>query len=496
MDSEFLLRLAGEALPELSYLNGGRVPVGCRVKWFELSLERHGELMLRDVRIKLPAGTASAASFSSSPLVRGTAANLLSGKIFRTESVDRPFWRVDFDQPTRVSQVGLNIQYGPPGEATYDLCGSWEDVDGKRGTFAFVSGARFREQISNLRAAILEGRQVHVGSAALDRFLEALERQVANISGVLDSGTADFAALRAGRREALERLNELSLDADAMLQMGGLQGASLLIRALIWRGADKSYGEPAERRAAAMYLASRMLGGALAPLKMMKIFRRMLRSMTVAALEQELSELFVAFGGQRDAVPIMLRKHGMSPSWLVSHRRQAAAKTAEIIRAVEQIGFPAFINYGTLLGAVRDGQFIRHDDDVDISYLSKASNAEEVVAELKMLAARLTALGFPTKFSKTKLLHTQFPGLPVVFDIWPAFEQVPGELTMHMQALELRTVPKSAIVPLGTVELEGQRLAAPGDPQTHLRLRYGGDWLIPNPYFDLPWTKGGKVAVP
>ena len=38
----------------------------------------------------------------------------------------------------------------------------------------------------------------------------------------------------------------------------------------------------------------------------------------------------------------------------------------------DDAGVPAFVVYGTLLGAVRDQRLIKHDNDVDIAYLSPA----------------------------------------------------------------------------------------------------------------------------
>ena len=44
-------------------------------------------------------------------------------------------------------------------------------------------------------------------------------------------------------------------------------------------------------------------------------------------------------------------------------------------------GSPAFISYGTLLGAVRDGQLIGHDNDLDVAYVSRQPFPVDVVRE-------------------------------------------------------------------------------------------------------------------
>ena len=44
-------------------------------------------------------------------------------------------------------------------------------------------------------------------------------------------------------------------------------------------------------------------------------------------------------------------------------------------------GVPAFICYGTLLGAVRNGRLIGHDNDVDLAYVSRQPFPVDVVRE-------------------------------------------------------------------------------------------------------------------
>lgn len=49
---------------------------------------------------------------------------------------------------------------------------------------------------------------------------------------------------------------------------------------------------------------------------------------------------------------------------------------------LKDIGVDSFLWAGTLLGAIREGDIITSDDDVDIAYISKFSNPQEVEAEI------------------------------------------------------------------------------------------------------------------
>ena len=60
----------------------------------------------------------------------------------------------------------------------------------------------------------------------------------------------------------------------------------------------------------------------------------------------------------------------------------ALEQTAEVLDALRQeCGLPAFITYGTLLGAIRDGELIGHDNDIDVAYLSAHDHPVDIARE-------------------------------------------------------------------------------------------------------------------
>lgn len=67
----------------------------------------------------------------------------------------------------------------------------------------------------------------------------------------------------------------------------------------------------------------------------------------------------------------------------------------------QAIGCDSFAIYGTMLGAVREGDFIGHDNDFDMVYVSKHSEPKAVKAEFVRLCEYLIEAGYWLKPKKT-----------------------------------------------------------------------------------------------
>jgi hypothetical protein len=143
----------------------------------------------------------------------------------------------------------------------------------------------------------------------------------------------------------------------------------------------------------------------------------------------------------------------------------------------EVIGVPAYVAYGTLLGAVRSGRVIGHDTDADVSYVSRFSNPADMATESFRIQRELQRLGWSIDRGRSAKLVVKrnrhidifvsyFVGDRFVLDQW-----VEGPLR------------RDQILPLSTVTLEDQSLPAPADPEALLALNYGPGWRTPDPSF-------------
>jgi SAM-dependent methyltransferase len=159
-------------------------------------------------------------------------------------------------------------------------------------------------------------------------------------------------------------------------------------------------------------------------------------------------------------------------------------ETAKLIEALRvDVGLSAFLAFGTLLGAVRDGHLIGHDNDVDVAYLSDHHHPVDVIREIFRVARALRERGWRVLTRSggfVTVLVKQDDGTLRNIDVYACFE-----LDGYLYATDSvrARIPTSAIHPLGTITLEGRPFPAPAQPEQLLAAGYGEGWKVPDPSF-------------
>lgn len=149
----------------------------------------------------------------------------------------------------------------------------------------------------------------------------------------------------------------------------------------------------------------------------------------------------------------------------------------------DDCGVPAFLSFGSLLGAVRHGGVIPHDVDVDLGYLSAFSNPVDVMIEGFEIERRLNAHGLRVTRNNGGFLamNLRLPdGSSRNLDIFTAF-LFDGRL-YQVNDVDV-AADLSAVLPLTMIDFEGRQMPVPARPEVFLESAYGPDWLIPNPAF-------------
>ncbi|XP_041259790.1 fukutin-related protein, partial [Onychostruthus taczanowskii] len=221
------------------------------------------------------------------------------------------------------------------------------------------------------------------------------------------------------------------------------------------------------------------------------------------ALESRRRALLDLFGVKLEVLPDGSRRwHGcakdtprcfgtvlrQTPEYLLAGRwtppcclRALRATARHVLAQLEAAGVRHWLEGGTLLGAVRLGDIIPWDYDVDVGIY------RDDVPKCRWLAA-VAATGRPVEdpqgffwekategefyrvhFSRSNRLHV---------DLWPFYVRPGGAGAVmtkdtwlgHRQDVEF---PESFLVPLGTVTFAGVAAKAPNDPRGFLELKFG-----------------------
>ena len=160
----------------------------------------------------------------------------------------------------------------------------------------------------------------------------------------------------------------------------------------------------------------------------------------------------------------------------------------------DELGLPAFVAYGTMLGAARSGRLIGHDMDIDLAYLSPTSTPLEAMLESFAVERHLRDKGWRLRRQNGGFLQLFFEQNDARWrniDVFTMFvdPSVPRLYGINDIAWD---VDSDAVVPLGEIDLEGRRWPAPRQPEVLLEAAYGPSWRVPDPSFEYGMHPGKR----
>jgi SAM-dependent methyltransferase len=178
-------------------------------------------------------------------------------------------------------------------------------------------------------------------------------------------------------------------------------------------------------------------------------------------------------------------------NFVVEFRNMSDATKAKAIASIQSLTaalnsdgtYPAFLTYGSLLGATREGCFIPHDDDIDLCiYLGEVGSKQEIEGLSLKLVEHLEKLGPRVeRFSTGQLTITGSEPQIDLFLAWSRGEQFFMNFAINGE------ISTDEIFPLSTLVLEGAQLPAPRNPQKVCEAIYGQNWRTPDGNFR--WTR-------
>lgn len=153
-------------------------------------------------------------------------------------------------------------------------------------------------------------------------------------------------------------------------------------------------------------------------------------------------------------------------------------------------GLRWWLDWGGLLGLIRDGRLIAYDKDLDFGLFY------EDLAEINKLSVVIDAYGYKYCDKECKGLHgkietnhprvffSQVNSLFADICLWKQDNEDYYNIISHVSTdLRVNICKKFFYDNLQTIDFEGVTIKIPADPLTYLEMRYGPNWRTPDPKF-------------
>lgn len=190
---------------------------------------------------------------------------------------------------------------------------------------------------------------------------------------------------------------------------------------------------------------------------------------------------------------IEITKHGTAlASKLTENPKIFVESLKTLIDDLDELNAKPCLAYGTLLGAVRDNQFIAHDDDVDIIIGLPTPNLtkEQALEEHERIAAQLDSQKYiinrATKSGANLNLHVYVIKTGVLIDLFPYWVN-DDQALLHMEKMNIRGIPADILDGRSSIRLYDQEFPIPEHSEAFLAQRYGDGWATPDKFHEWPW---------
>jgi hypothetical protein len=159
----------------------------------------------------------------------------------------------------------------------------------------------------------------------------------------------------------------------------------------------------------------------------------------------------------------------------------AVTLAADIARLTDKVCF----GFGSVLGLVRDGGPIPHDDDIDLIVGFEPSEAANLSAALDLLQRHLEPLGYIVTGKHLAHRWVSRPGQKAIDVFAGIFE---GD-SIAWYPGRRGSLTRQLMFPVSTMPLHGHDCPLPRDPVGYLEQVYGPSWRVPDPGFAHRWER-------
>jgi hypothetical protein len=154
-----------------------------------------------------------------------------------------------------------------------------------------------------------------------------------------------------------------------------------------------------------------------------------------------------------------------------------------VLAALKEAGVDAFLAYGSLLGAVREGGLIGHDSDADLGYVSRFAEPADAILESFRLQRRLVEMGYWVVRYSGMAFRVNLREADGALRGLDVFAGILRDGRLYLMGEVGAPFRPEWVHPLTEVSLEGRAYPAPAEPERLLEAMYGPHWRTPDPAF-------------
>ena len=159
--------------------------------------------------------------------------------------------------------------------------------------------------------------------------------------------------------------------------------------------------------------------------------------------------------------------------------KQQANENLQLLKKIlDKNGVTFLLFYGTLLGCVREHDFITHDEDIDLAMLDE--DRQKLLDSLPELIEN----GFQiARYDKRGLLSIIRKNEYIDFYFFVPYKEA------GIRSCCGSLVFEKSLTEIAEYDFKGGKYMGPEDYEQHFRLEYGPDWRTPVQYFDFKPSK-------
>ena len=183
-------------------------------------------------------------------------------------------------------------------------------------------------------------------------------------------------------------------------------------------------------------------------------------------------------------------------------RKYGHSVLEEIVSIANKENLEVYPIYGTLLGFVRDGGFMKHDDDIDLAVMPGKSAKDILAVFLKYGFKYIHGLSFKGICTEFTLKHKS--GLTVDFFLMQdsgrdllssVYFWKNGEPYTDIRQNNLKWVRHPYVSGREVFMLEGVEVPIPKNSEDWLFYAFGKGWKVPDPNYTDASGQPGKILV-